>query len=409
MLAICALAIVIRLVASAIFVGIDTPAAEEPAADSRLHAALTQSVLAGNGFAIDGAPTAITPPLYVAFLAVIYRVFGGPAAVRIIQALLGGLACFLAYEVARRHLDRTAGLWAALIVATFPHAVYVSALHLTENLFLILLLLVVLQGLRVARNPRGRSAIVLGGLVGLAALTRSAFLAFVPMLPLWAASIWGVRSRTTWRVLAITAAGVLVVLAPWTARNMLVFGEIVPVQSNTGMVFWAGNNAYSDGGLVWPDTRTWHAGPAPNDGLHGWRELGIAEENRVFVAAAARWIREHPREFAALLQKKLARLYGFSKADGDRLSIPLPVKLVHVAFMASAAAGLAISARSWRSFVMLILLIAFTNFTTLVFSGGSRYLIPMLPALAVFGAAGLSWAERRMIRTVKLYRVAVGA
>lgn len=407
-LAICALAVVLRLAASAIFIGINTPAAFEPAADSRLHMTLTESVLAGRGFSVDGAPTAMTPPLYVGFLAVLYAIFGEPWAVRITQALLGGVACFLVYEIARRLLDRSAAMWAALMMAVFPHSVYLSALHLTENLFLILVLLVILQALRAAQSPGSRQAITLGVLVGLTALTRSAFLAFVPMLALWGTSIWGAASRTAWRVFAISVAGVMLVLAPWVARNFVALGEIVPVQSNGGMVFWAGNNPHSDGGLVWPDARTWNAGPPPNDGWHAWRELSIKEENRLFVTTAIRWIREHPRDFLALLPKKLVRLYGFSKADGGNLAIPLPVKFLYIAFMAVALTGAFVSARAWRPHAVLFLLIVFTNVMTLIFSGGSRYLISMVPALVVFAGAGLAWGERLIARTVKMDRVPVG-
>lgn len=408
LLVICVLAAVVRLAAAGVVVGLDTPAAQEPAADSRLHVALAESMLAGRGFAVNGAPTAVTPPLYVAFIAGIYALFGSPAAVRVVQALLGALACLLTYAIARRLLDARAALWAAAAMAVFPHAVYVSALHLTENLFLIALLLVVLQAARTAAVPSAANALGLGVLAALAALTRSIFLAFIPLLLIWAVCVWGVRGRTAWRVFAAIGVGAAVALGPWTVRNAVVLGAAVPVQSNGGMVFWAGNNPLSNGGLVWPDDLTWTAGPPPDDGFHGWQALSIAQENRLFVRTAWGWIREHPGEFASLLPRKLARLYGLAQADGDAVGAPWPAAVLYGVMLGAAAAGALLCRRAWRQLSMLLLLIVFTNLTTLVFSGASRYLIPMVPALAVLGGAATAWAERGLLRAAHLARVPVG-
>ena len=51
--------------------------------------------------------------------------------------------------------------------------------------------------------------------------------------------------------------------------------------------------------------------------------------------------------------------------------------------------GLVVTIRRWKAFSLLLGLIAFTNLTTLLFSGATRYIAPMLPSLAVFAAAAV--------------------
>src|SRR5579885_1277044 len=97
-----ALALCVRLAVIAGTIGLDTPAALEPAADSRIHIALVHSLLSGHGFSLAGVPTAITPPLYVYVLAGVYWLTGDPAAVRILQAILGALGCIVIYDIGRR-------------------------------------------------------------------------------------------------------------------------------------------------------------------------------------------------------------------------------------------------------------------------------------------------------------------
>ncbi|MDR7545145.1 MAG: glycosyltransferase family 39 protein [Armatimonadota bacterium] len=381
------LAVALRLVVAAATVGLTTPPDREPAADSRIHAALVASLLRGHGFALNGEPTSDTPPLYVAFLAIIYGTLGNPAAVRIVQALLGGAAVVFLYAFCARIYDRRTALVAAAVLAAFPHAVYVSGLHLTENLFLVLITAALVLSTRLAARPRTGTALALGGLLGLTALTRAVFLTFLPLVVLWAWGTWGWRSPQAHRTAATVLGAAVAVLMPWVARNYMVFHAVIPVQGNGGVVFWAANNPQADGGLIWPSQQTWRSGSPPDDGRYGWRALSLAEENRVYVQAALRWIRSHPADFGRLVLKKLARLYGFSRAeDGRGLRVPPVVRIAHGGVLAAAAAGLVTERRRWRPLLFVLLLVVFTHLSVAVFSGASRYLLPLVPALAVLAA-----------------------
>ena len=395
-------ALLIRVAVIVGTVGFYAPGVFEPAADSRIHMALVQSLLDGRGYSLDGHPTAITPPLYIFFLAGLYKVFGSPAAVRLGQALLGAGGCLVLYKIGTRLMGQATGLVAAVILALHPLPAYLAGLHLTENLFLFLLLLVILQALRAAERPTPFAVAALGGLFGLAVLTRAAFLGFLPFILVWAISVWGGRTLFAYRVFALVAVVALLVILPWAIRNYLALGVVVPVQSNGGMVFWAGNNPRSDGQMVWPSRGTWTATALPDDGMYGWRGMNPTEQNRRYVTAAVEWIRQHPRDYVRLLAHKLGRLYGFARAaDEQESTVPVPVVVFHLGLLFSALVGLFLTARSWRMLSLVLGLIIFTNAVTLLFSGATRYSVPMLPSVILLAAAALVTGCGRVARAVE--------
>ncbi len=391
-------AFLVRVVVIAGTVGFHTVAAAEPTSDSRIHIALVENLLGGRGYGFD-EPTGITPPLYIFFLAALYRLFDSPAAVRLVQTAMAAGGCVLLYAIGRRLFTHTTALAAAGLLSVYPLAAYLAGLHLTENLFLLLVLAAMWQALRVEERPTVWSAVGLGALAGLAALTRAVFLAFLPFLVLWAMIVWGARARRAYAVAATVVLTALAVISPWTVRNYLVFNTFVPVQSNGGMVFWAGNNPNADGGMVWPTARTWTATRPPNDGWYGWRDLTLAEENSLYMRTALAWIAENPGAYLQLLVRKLVRLYGVTRAADDHsLHVPLVVWAVQVGFLLAAVAGLFMTFGSWKRLALPLLLVVFVNITTLLFSGATRYAVPMLPSLALFAGFTATAAWDRLAK-----------
>jgi 4-amino-4-deoxy-L-arabinose transferase-like glycosyltransferase len=389
------LALVVRLLVAGLTVGLDTPAVWEPASDSRIHLQIVESLLSGKGYSQDGIPVATTPPLYVLFLAGLYGAGATPGVVRGLQALLGAAACLLVYLVGRKMFDGQVALLAALLLAVHPAYSYVAGLHLTENAFLPLLLLALLCAARLSPRPSAREAVVLGAAAGLGSLARAAFLGFLPLLLAWIVLRHGPRWAGAYRTAVLVFLGFAAVLAPWTLRNALVLRAFVPVQSNGALVFWAGNNPHADGGLVWPTSRTWTGPKPPDDGRYGWRDLTVAQENAVYFREALRWIRENPGDYLRLLGKKLARLYGFTRAtDGTALDAPVAAQAFQLGLYGFAAAGACLPAARRGPAPLLFLLFAFTNATALVFSGASRYALPMVPSLVLWAALAVREVHR---------------
>jgi hypothetical protein len=222
----------------------------------------------GHGFSFYDTFTWTRAPLYPLFVAGIFRLVGVQVApVLWVQAALSTLTLYwlatLAGRVAAPILSRTAARrGTALIGALWLTPTLFAQLLVSETLFLGLFVgaLVVL-----ARWADGREAAnaapreqwrLLGGagvLLGLAALTRSTALAFLPLVAGWVA--WaGWRTRAGWArwlAPALVLGAAALVIAPWTARNIAAYGLSpggpVLIDTSSGYNLWLAANGVRDG------------------------------------------------------------------------------------------------------------------------------------------------------------------
>ena len=212
-----------------------------------------QAIVQGHGF-IDPwillgthqyRPSAIHPPLYPLLLSGVYAL-GGHSALdqRSLGLVLGTITLVLVGLLGKRVGGPRLGLIAAFLYAVYPLMIAVDGDLMSETLYGPLIAGTLLTSFAVIDRPNAWRAIGLGALIGLAALTRSEALLFIPFLVLPIAY----RARSDWRgrgMLAIVAiAGCVVVLTPWTIRNENVFGRFVPVSTNDATVL-AGANCNS--------------------------------------------------------------------------------------------------------------------------------------------------------------------
>jgi 4-amino-4-deoxy-L-arabinose transferase-like glycosyltransferase len=188
-----------------------------------------------SGYVPDGGPSALRPPGYPYLLGAVYALSGDRIAVgRLVNVALGALAVLLLYLIADSIWGRRVGLTAAGLAVVFPPLVLLSRDLLSEPLFLVLELGAVLCVLGFRRSGALRWAAAAGALCGLAALTRNPGLALV--LPM-ALGVWTLRPVLRTRALAAPALLVLcaaLAIAPWTLRNAIEFGRLIPVTSSIG-------------------------------------------------------------------------------------------------------------------------------------------------------------------------------
>jgi hypothetical protein len=192
----------------------------------------------GHGY-IDpwgGGLTAHWPPAYPATLALAYKLLG--ADLLWAKALNLGFALLtlaLAYLIARRLFDRRVAFVGALVLAAFPAQVQFVTLVYAETMFAAVFMLVLfLTLIWTVERKSGRAwqLLLLGFLVGFAALVRAEGLFLAPVL----AGIWLFTVRP-WRRIAwygtLLAFGTVVALLPWTARNMVQLDEFIVIRSNS--------------------------------------------------------------------------------------------------------------------------------------------------------------------------------
>jgi hypothetical protein len=325
-------------------------------------------------------------PLYYLFVAAVLSVFGHLTAIQLLQfAMDAGVAA--AVSGLGRRLAGPRGVWAGVVYALNFHAIEQSASTLTENLhtpLLVLGLALLAAEAEGDRLPRWRRLALAGLALGASGLARSVSTAFVPMAALWRA--WYARSRGEGlRAAAVIAFSAAAAVLPWTARNVFVIGDPVPVESISVYNFWD-DNAFAEG------QRRRHQESAIAS------QPTLAGQRKVAMAFGWRGILREPDQFA---EKAWRNLQHIVRLDG--LHLWLRIEEPHPAwrhaalvllddtvilgviplFLVFAAAGAPSPARAlillWAGYYLLMVVVVFHN--------EIRYRSTLMP-FALAGAAG---------------------
>ncbi len=373
-------------------------------ADTDIYWQLAGSIVAGEPFRVWqwGTPHyALRTPGYPLFLASCRLAFGvNLAAVRVVQAVMGTLAVWLVARLAAatwpggRRAGWSVPLMAALLAAIDPLVVGLSALVLSEALF-IPLMLAGLWGLAILWRREGSPGVdrpgVVAGLTGLAMgsaiLARPSWALFVPAaLVAWVIGAGsGGRSRA-FRGAVIVALATAAVMTPWWARNARIFGRFVPT------ALWVGASLHDGIG-----PRATGESDMAFTNEPDVRSLGEEEQDAVFRGRALAFAREHPGRVGALALVKLGRFWSpWPNADTLRSArVNVALALATLPVFALLAVGSWDRRRDFRALVLLGGPLAYFCLLHLVFVSSIRYRVPgMIPALGL-AAVGLDRLVRR--------------
>jgi hypothetical protein len=228
--------------------------------DSRTYDEWAQQIAAGNWLGGDGA--FYQDPLYPYVLAVIYRCAGHDLlVVRLFQAALGVVTCWLVWLIGCRVGGRGVGVTAALLLALYRPLIFEGGE--IEKTALGVCLVTAALALSMQRPVAAKLGA--GACLALAALTRGNLLLLVPLGALyfllgygrdarragagaWRERLMGPAGRRT----AAFLAGVLLTLFPVLWRNHHVSGEWILTTSQMGTNFYIGNNPSNWSGMFTP-------------------------------------------------------------------------------------------------------------------------------------------------------------
>lgn len=288
---------------------------------------IARSIAANEGFASPlfgktGA-TSWTTPVYPYILAGVFRLFGiyTPSSAWMIlglNSLFSALTCIPIYFIARRGFGRDAAQCAGWIWVLFPYAIYLASGQIWGYcLDTLLMALVLWCSLAMSdAEPELTRWAAYGFLWGVAALTNAVILSTLPVLMWWI--IWRRRRQgNPWRLATMTALAALVLtVAPWFARNYMVFGRFIPFRGTFWMIFWEGNTG--DTSDLYPD---W-SNPAHNETeMAEYRrlgEMGYVEEKKQM---SVEFIQRHPGLFLRLtVQRFVFTWTGFWSLRRDYLA-----------------------------------------------------------------------------------------
>lgn len=183
-------------------------------------------------------PTAAHPPLYPLVLAVPALVgIDSTLAQRAITCVIGAGVLVLIGLLGRRVAGERVGLASAGVAAVYPVLVSADGAPMSETLYGFMVVAALLAAFHQRERRDVRSALALGALIGLAALTRAEGLLLVPLLA-WPLALRGPRRIARF---AGTTLVCLAVLTPWTIRNVEAFHQVVVISDDDSSVLAGAN------------------------------------------------------------------------------------------------------------------------------------------------------------------------
>ena len=383
-------------------------------ADAFEYEDIANNLLAGRGYIyVSGGTTyvaAVSSPLYVYLTAGLYALTAHhQAAMLVLQAGLGAATASAAAWLAARIFRLEAAWIAGLLVACDPSlAVYAARLH-PLTLDALGFLVVVCACAALPRRAAWHQTAGVGLLLGVAALTRTTVLSFVPIVVIWLN-----RWRATGVISAASAALVLVagaVYAPWPIHNSLALGQIVPGSSESTEWLWRGMNPNATGSSYTLDGRTMLEA-APDEFRNRVGQANEAERIGLYRDAAVEFARAHPSDAVRLYLTKVKSFWFGSETTG--LLYPAAWTVVYgawyTAMLVFAAVGVIVA---WRSAdprargdtVLILLALALVCVSQAAFYVEGRHRLAVEPLLLVLSGGGLAAvAWRPALRFARLRR-----
>ena len=365
----------------------------------RIGRSLAQGQGFSNPFNQATGPTAWEPPLYPFLIGVVFKLFGiythaSALVLLCINSLFSALTCVPIFLIARRCFSDKVAIWTAWIWAVLPSVMFWCTRWVWETSLAALLLALIFWLTLDLEEREGLTPWLQFGLVwGIAALTNTSLLAFLPAAGLWA---WYRRWKRGKRSLAgVVLASLLFIacIAPWTARNYRIFGRLMFLRSNFGAELRIGNSPGADG--------TWQEYLHPTQNIYQmrlYRQLGETAYIDQRKREALAFIREDYGRFIGLCVKRFVYYWAGAPRASET---PVLVLVKNSAFLASSVLafwglGRALRKRRPGAWLFFWLILCYPAIYYAVFPH-PRYRHPIEPELGILIVYVISEAERKAV------------
>ncbi|MGA8312226.1 MAG: glycosyltransferase family 39 protein [Terriglobales bacterium] len=359
-----------------------------------------RSLALGQGFSNPfnqaTGPTAWEPPLYPFLIAGVFKLFGiythaSALVLLCVNSLFSALTCVPIFLIAKRCFDKKVAIWTAWIWAVLPSVMFWCTRWVWEtSLAALLLALIFWLALGLEETDGLKAWLELGLLWGIAALTNTSLLAFLPASGLWA---WYRRWKRGKPSLAgVVLASLLFIgcIAPWTARNYRTFGRLMLLRSNFGAELRIGNGPGADG--------TWREYLHPTQNVYQmrlYRQLGEIAYVDQRKREALAFIREDYGRFAGLCAKRFIYYWDGAPRASETPALVLIKNSVFLASSVLAFWGLGRALRKRRpgAWLFFWLILCYPAIYYAVFPH-PRYRHPIEPELGILIVYVISEAEK---------------
>jgi 4-amino-4-deoxy-L-arabinose transferase-like glycosyltransferase len=242
----------------------------------RVGAALASGHGFSSPFGPPTGPTAWEPPLYPYLTAGVFLVFGiySQASAFVLLTLnsaFSALTCVPIFLIARRLFSQKVAVGSAWAWALLPNIIFWCTRAIWETSLAALLLTTIFWLALTLEDRDGQIPWLQFGLLwGIAALSSTSLLSFLPAAGLWP---WYRRTRRGKRSLAgVVLASVVffACIAPWLVRNYHTFGKFIFIRDNFGAELRMGNGNGADG--------TWMEYLHPTQNVYAMRQYQVMGE-----------------------------------------------------------------------------------------------------------------------------------
>jgi 4-amino-4-deoxy-L-arabinose transferase-like glycosyltransferase len=218
-----------------------------------------RAIASGRGFSdpfnAPTGPTAWEPPLYPYLIGAVFRVTGiythaSALILLTINSLFSALTCIPIFLIAKRCFNERVAVWSGWLWAVLPSVMFWCTRWVWETSLAALLLTVIFWLTLQLEEMNGMLPwTTFGVLWGVAALTNTSLLAFLPASGLW---VWWRRAKSHKRSLGGVVLASLffaAAITPWLVRDYETFGQFIFVRSNFGAELRLGNGPGAEG--IW--------------------------------------------------------------------------------------------------------------------------------------------------------------
>lgn len=274
-------------------------------ADEHQYLEIAMSLRNGQGFELEGLPTAYRPPVWPAVMAV-FLMLGLPVSSLSVVPAGAMIAAAIAAAVLGVRLTRSS--WGALTgvaVLAYPLNIYTAVTLYPQALATLLVVTLWLVSVLILDGRTGKDRgsavlyLVLGLIAALLALSvpTMAFTGVAVMVGV----VLAVRGDRV-RAALYACSGLVAPIAAWSVRNIVTLGALIPLSTNSGVSLLVGNNPTATGSSgVDVDI----SGP-----LGAASTMSEVERDTFLRSTALDWIRGHPIDSLMLYIAKVANYFS---------------------------------------------------------------------------------------------------
>ncbi|HXQ72211.1 MAG TPA: glycosyltransferase family 39 protein [Pyrinomonadaceae bacterium] len=249
------------------------------------------------------------PPGYPILLAAIFKTVGeSDTAIQFVQILLDTVSVVLVFLIALKLLPFAAATICGVLAAISPQFAYFSVVLLPDSLVVPPILLAIWFLIPIRKEPRLARFAIAGALIGLSCWFRANAL-FLPVFLALLTPLFVARGKRLPAAAALIA-GALLMIAPVTIKNAIVFRSFIPLSLGAGQTFLEGIADYdeanrfnipnTDLGLMRQEAE-WYGNPEYARLLFG--RDGVARD-RMRIERGLAVVGSHPFWFAGVVAKR---------------------------------------------------------------------------------------------------------